>query len=87
MDFLNERLCIVLKARQLGLTWLALVYTAWRMIFFPGFTASGISKTEGEPGIDTANEGNTAAPPGWMVMEWQGAKGDYRRPENRYSMD
>ena len=48
MDFLNERLCIVLKARQLGLTWLALVYTAMEDDIFSGFTASGISKTEGE---------------------------------------
>ena len=79
MDFLNERLCIVLKARQLGLTWLALVYAAWRMIFFPGFTASGISKTEGEA-LELIRRMKVILQhlPDWMVMEWQGAKGDYR---------
>lgn len=44
--FLTKRLVIVLKARQLGLTWLALAYTLWRMLFSPGFTAIAISRRE-----------------------------------------
>jgi len=46
--FLNLRLIIVLKARQLGLTWLALAYIAWKMLFNPGFSVSALSRTENE---------------------------------------
>lgn len=39
VDVLNlfhaERLIVVLKARQLGLTWLALAYALWQMLFAP----------------------------------------------------
>lgn len=45
---LAKRLLVILKARQLGLTWLALSYAAWRMLFFPGYTVAGVSRTEGE---------------------------------------
>jgi len=44
--FLTKRLVIVLKARQLGLSWLALAYAAWRLLFFPGFSVILISKRE-----------------------------------------
>lgn len=44
--FLTERLVIALKARQLGLSWLALAYAVWRMLFFPGYSAILISKRE-----------------------------------------
>lgn len=40
------RLVIIAKARQLGLTWLALAYAVWHMINEPGFTVIAISKTE-----------------------------------------
>lgn len=43
---LLQRLLIILKARQLGLTWLVLAYAAWRMIFNPGYTVIALSKTE-----------------------------------------
>ena len=33
--FQNERLVVVLKARQLGLTWLAVAYALWSMMFHP----------------------------------------------------
>ena len=46
--FLNLRLVIILKARQLGLTWLALAYVAWKMLFNPGFSVSALSRTENE---------------------------------------
>lgn len=44
--FLTKRLIIILKARQLGLTWLALAYAVWRMLFFPGYTVNALSKKE-----------------------------------------
>lgn len=44
--FLTERLLIILKARQLGLTWLTLAYAVWRMIFNVGYTVIAISKKE-----------------------------------------
>jgi hypothetical protein len=46
--FLIHRLIIILKARQLGLTWMALSYALWKMIFNPGFTVVGLSKGDTE---------------------------------------
>lgn len=43
---LLNRLLIILKARQLGLTWLVLSYAVWRMLFNPGYTVIALSKTE-----------------------------------------
>ena len=43
--FETDRRVIVLKARQLGFTWLALHYIAWVMLN-PGRTAIGISENE-----------------------------------------
>lgn len=45
-DFIQERLNIVLKARQLGLTWLALAFAIWCMIFAAGFQVVALSKRE-----------------------------------------
>jgi hypothetical protein len=45
-DFISERLNIVLKARQLGLTWLALSYAVWCILFCTGFLVVALSKTE-----------------------------------------
>jgi hypothetical protein len=44
--FLDHRLVIVLKARQLGLSWLALAYAVWRMVFTPGYAVKALSKKE-----------------------------------------
>lgn len=44
--FLENRLVAVLKARQLGLSWLALAYALWRLLFFPGYTVLTVSKKE-----------------------------------------
>ena len=43
---LTKRLLAILKARQLGLTWLVLAYAVWRMLFFPGYTVVALSKKE-----------------------------------------
>src|SRR5690606_19196397 len=44
--FVHHRRVIVLKARQLGLTWLALAYAAWRMVHRPGYQVVALSKRE-----------------------------------------
>lgn len=41
-----HRLNVILKARQLGLTWLVLSYILWRMLFHPTFTALLFSRRE-----------------------------------------
>jgi len=43
---LVERLLVILKARQLGLTWLVLAYAVWRMLFNPGYSVVALSKKE-----------------------------------------
>ncbi|MDE2104844.1 MAG: hypothetical protein KGL39_46840 [Patescibacteria group bacterium] len=45
---LTDRRLIVLKARQLGLSWLVLAYAACRMLFQPGYRIAAISKTDKE---------------------------------------
>ena len=42
----TNRLTIILKARQLGLTWLVLAYALWCMLFRPGFLVVAISRKE-----------------------------------------
>lgn len=44
-DFRSYRRCIVLKARQLGISWLVLHYAAWLMLH-PGKTIIGMSQAE-----------------------------------------
>lgn len=44
----NHRLSVILKARQLGLTWLVLSYILWRKLFRPATTALLFSKREDE---------------------------------------
>lgn len=43
---LQNRLSIVLKARQLGLTWLALAIASWGLVFRPGYSVVALSKKE-----------------------------------------
>ena len=72
-DFIAYRLIQVLKARQLGLTWLALAYAIWRMIFVVGYSVIALSKTD-----DDAKELVRRAKfilnhlPPWMVPKWDG---------------
>lgn len=47
-SFLEENLIIVLKARQLGLTWLSLCYLLWQIIFHPSATVLIFSKRDDE---------------------------------------
>jgi hypothetical protein len=43
-----ERLTVILKARQLGLTWLVLAYALWLMLFHPAATVLLFSKRDDE---------------------------------------
>lgn len=45
-NFINERLVQVMKANQLGLSWLADAYVTYRLIYTVGYSALGISETE-----------------------------------------
>lgn len=62
-----DRYQIVLKARQLGLTWLCLAYLLWRMIFYPAATVGLWSKTEDEAKdlLDVRLKGMWARLPEW----------------------
>lgn len=44
----DNRLNLFLKARQVGITWVALIYCAWEMIFFPGHSILALSKTRAD---------------------------------------
>jgi hypothetical protein len=46
--FQAERLVVVLKARQIGLTWLALGYALWLMLFHPAATVLLYSRRDDE---------------------------------------
>lgn len=48
MSIHNERLNIILKARQLGVTWLALAYTAHMLLTLKGSLVIALSRTEDE---------------------------------------
>jgi hypothetical protein len=47
-EFTRNRLNIVLKARQLGLSWLAVAYAFFHMLFRPGYDVIIISRTDSE---------------------------------------
>ena len=42
----GNRLNVILKARQLGITWLVLAYAVYKMLFWVGFSVIALSKTE-----------------------------------------
>lgn len=46
-NFRDHKLNVILKARQLGITWLVLHYALWKMLK-PGRTVIGLSRTEDE---------------------------------------
>ena len=45
-DLDEHKWLVMLKARQLGMTWLVLCYVLWRMLFYPSFTALIFSRRE-----------------------------------------
>lgn len=44
----NNRLNLFLKARQIGITWVALIYCVHDLVFHPGHTVIAMSKTEND---------------------------------------
>ena len=67
----NGRICI-LKARQLGLTWLALAYGLWQVVFMPGLHIGLYSYTleESETLLDKMKQMYDRLP-SWMVAHLQ----------------
>lgn len=50
-DMVNERLMLILKARQLGISWISCAYALWLCLYHPGRVVLAFSK-----GQDEANE-------------------------------
>lgn len=64
----ENRQVIVLKARQLGLTWLCLAFALWRMVFYPIATVGIFSRREEDAQelLDVRMKGMYARLPVWM---------------------
>jgi hypothetical protein len=64
----ESRQLIILKARQLGLTWLCLAYALWRMIFYPIATIGIFSRREEDAKelLDKRLKGMYERLPAWM---------------------
>lgn len=65
----HEQLAIILKARQLGLTWLVLGFSLWLMIFHPAATVLIFSRRDTEAMYLLSGErlgGMLLRLPGWM---------------------
>lgn len=68
--FEEKRLSIILKARQLGLSWLALAYASHGLIFKSGYQVIALSKREEEAKELTRRIGFILRHlPGWLVRE------------------
>jgi hypothetical protein len=65
---IESRLVVILKARQLGLTWLILAYFLWLMLFHPAVTALVFSKRDDEAVylVDDRLKGMDRQLPPWM---------------------
>jgi hypothetical protein len=76
--FIVELLVIVLKARQLGLTWLALAYALWLMLFRPAATILIFSRRDDEAKYLLSDErlkGMFNALPDWLKEEVEKSDG------------
>jgi len=67
-ELVNNRLVAILKARQLGLTWLVLAYILWMMVFHPAGTMLLFSRREVEAiyMLDKRLKGMYNRLPEWM---------------------
>lgn len=67
-QLMEHRLVIILKARQLGFTWLILGYALWQMLFRPVATIGIFSRTETDAGdlLDFRLKGMYHRLPAWM---------------------
>ena len=79
--FLHHRLSIVLKARQLGLSWLSIAYASWRIVFRPGYTVIALSKREDEA-LELVRRMRFILKylPKWMIQEKKYASKDFSGP-------
>jgi len=80
--FVKNRRVVVLKARQLGLTWLALAYACWRLVHRPGYWVVALSKREDPDAKELIRRVKFILRhlPDWMIREkseaekgWNGA--------------
>jgi hypothetical protein len=67
----EEQLSIILKARQLGMTWLCLSYVLWKMVFHPAVTAMLFSRRDDEATylLDFRLKGMYKRLPEWMHVK------------------
>jgi hypothetical protein len=66
-----ERLIVILKARQLGMTWLVLAYALWLMVFHPAATVLLFSLRDTEAVYLLSNDrlrGMYKRLPAWLMM-------------------
>ena len=87
----NNLLIVILKARQLGLTWLVLAFALWLMIFHPAATVLLFSRRDDESVhlLDDRLKGMYARLPDWLKVgqriledsahEWQLSNGSVAR--------
>ena len=86
--FVEERLVIVMKARQLGLTWLALSYALWRMIFQPGYSVIGLSQRESDAKeLIRRMKFILRYLPDWLVVEGRKNAGKIKNSTHKYYED
>lgn len=79
--FTTERLVICLKARQLGLTWLALGYAKWLMLWHPGKQVVAMSRRESDAKeLVRRMEFMLRYLPQWMVRPRAGVHPGYDGP-------
>jgi hypothetical protein len=75
--FIKEDRVVTLKARQLGITWLALADTSHDLIYNPGFSANTISQTEGDVKELVRRMGFIFKyMPNWLIVDKKGEKED-----------
>lgn len=91
LDMKDNRLTIILKARQLGITWLVLGFALWLMLFHPAVTILIFSRRDAEAVYLLGDErlrGMYSRLPGWMkareirlenAHEWQLSNGSIAR--------
>ena len=75
----DHRLTVILKARQLGLTWLVLGYALWLMLFWPAATVLLFSRRDDEAVdlLGTRLHGFYERLPAWLKVQSFGADNDH----------
>lgn len=78
-QIVRNRLVIVLKARQLGLTWLVLVYSVWKMVTRAGYSIIALSKKEDPDAKELIRRVKFILRhlPKWLVLENSKAPDNY----------